>query len=494
MSGELYACLHLREFPLQSHLRLRPDLKSLPVAVLDGRPPTETVCSSNQAARQLGCAAGMTRVEAESIPGLKLLPRAHEIERVASEVLLECAANYSPRIEERIAGTQRACVLDIAGTQRLFGAPHVLSGRMRESLAGAGFYAAVGVSANFHTAWLKASSLNGVVIVANGREAEQLSSLPLSILQLPEKEAETFAAWGIRCLGELAALPEDELIARMGQAGKRWRDMALGRLPHLFQPVEPKISLKEHSEFEPPVEQMDALLFVAAPMLDSLASRAAGRALLLTCLNITFGLEGQRTHTLIVRPALPTIDRKFLLKLLQIELAAHPPPYAVTAFTMGADVGRGSKVQLGLFSPQLPEPSRLDVTLARLKALVGDDMVGSPILGDSNRIEAFHLEAFTVSQRPVVTDYRPRMALRRMRPPHPVQVRLHDHKPVSFHDGKQAYSIFAAYGPWRANGNWWATEDWDREEWDVLIAQEQQAYLLVNDRRQKRWYLDAVYD
>jgi protein ImuB len=494
MSGELYACLHLREFPLQSHVRLRPDLKSVPVAVLDGRPPTETVCSSNRAARQLGCASGMTRVEAESIPGLRLLPRAPEIESVASGVLLECAANYSPRIEERIAGTQRACVLDIAGTQRLFGTPPVLSGRIRESLAGAGFHAAIGVSANFHTAWLKAASANGIVIVANGREAEQLASLPLSVLELPEKEAETFAAWCIGSLGELAALPEDELISRMGQTAKRWRDMALGRLPHLFQPVVPQVALKEYSEFEPPVENLDSLLFVASPMLESLGSRAAGRALLLSCLNITFHLEGGRTHTLIVRPALPTIDRKFLLKLLQIELAAHPPPYAVCSFTMEAEVGRGSNVQLGLFSPQLPDPRRLDVTLARLKALVGEDNVGSPILDDSTRANAFHMEQFTVSQRISTADCKPRMALRRMRPPHPVRVRCVEQKPVSFHDGKQSYSIFAAYGPWRANGNWWVTKDWDREEWDVLIAQEQQAYLLVNDRTANRWYLDAVYD
>jgi protein ImuB len=494
MSGELYACLHLREFPLQSYVRLRPDLKSVPVAVLDGWPPTETVCSFNRAARQLGCASGMTRVEAESIPGLRLLPRAPEIEDAASGVLLECASNYSPRIEERIADMQRACVLDIAGTQRLFGTPPILSGRIHESLAGAGFRAAIGVSANFHTAWLKAASSNGIAIVANGREAEHLASLPLSVLELPEKEAETFAAWGIGSLGELAALPEDELITRMGQTGKRWRDMALGKLPHLFQPVVPQVALREYSEFEPPVENLDSLLFVAAPMLESLGSRAAGRALLLSCLNITFHLEDRRTHKLIVRPALPNIDRKFLLKLLQIELAAHPPPHAVCAFTIEAEVGHGSKVQLGLFSPQLPDPRRMDVTLARLKALVGEDNVGSPILDDSTRTHAFHIEPFTVSQRISTADCKPRMALRRMRPPHPVRVRCVEQKPVSFHDGKQAYSIFAAYGPWRTNGNWWATEDWDREEWDVLIAQEQQAYLLVNDRTMNHWYLDAVYD
>jgi len=46
MTAQLYACVHAEEFPAQALLRLRTDLASQPVAVLDGRPPLETVCSS----------------------------------------------------------------------------------------------------------------------------------------------------------------------------------------------------------------------------------------------------------------------------------------------------------------------------------------------------------------------------------------------------------------------------------------------------------------
>ena len=495
MSRELYACLDASEFPLQSLLRLRPDLEKLPVAVLDGSPPQQTVCSANQTAQQLGCAFGMTKVEAEGIPGLKLLARSPESEAIAIEVFLECVSNFSPRIEERVAGTHQSCILDIAGTERLFGPPHTLVKRLREALAAAGLHASVAVSANFHTAVLKASATNGISIIPAGQEASGLASLSIGVLSLSEGEAETLAAWGIQTLGELAALPEEGLIARLGQQGKRLRNMASGALPHLFQPIEPKVPLKEYCEFEPPVEQMDSLLFVAAPMLDSLASRASRRALLLAHLNIVTHLENKQTHALTIRPALPTIDRKFLLKLLQIEISAHPPPSAVAAFTMEAEVGRGSKLQLGLFSPQLPESSRLDITLARLKAIVGEDMVGSPILTDSHRGDGFRMEAFTLTQPgAAIAIQKPRMALRRMRPPHPVQVRCSGMRPIAFYDGQQAYSIFIAYGPWRSSGCWWTTGDWDRDEWDVLITQEQQAYLLVNDRRQNRWYLEAVFD
>ena len=158
MSRELYACLYAREFPLQAILRLRPELRGNPVAVLDGRPPLEMICSMNRAARLSGVALGMTRVEAEAIQGLRLLPRSIECETAAREVLLECAANFSPRIEVTGGETWCACLLDIAGTERLFGPPAEVAHRMREALAGAGFRASVAVSANFHAALLKASA------------------------------------------------------------------------------------------------------------------------------------------------------------------------------------------------------------------------------------------------------------------------------------------------------------------------------------------------
>ena len=233
--------------------------------------------------------------------------------------------------------------------------------------------------------------------------------------------------------------------------------MARGQLPHLFQPIEPKLSLKEHYEFEPAIEHMDSLLFIAARMIDNLAARATERALVLASLEASLHL-GKRVHTLVIRPALPTIDRKFLLKLLQIELSSHPPPAAVTALSIEAHAGHGSKVQLGLFSPQLPEPSRLDVTLARLKAIVGDDRVGSPVLEDTHNSHGHHIEAFCLtdsSKKEYI--HHPRMALRRMRPPHPVQVRCAGQQPVAFHDGHRLYSIFAAYGPWKTSGSWWGT-------------------------------------
>jgi len=498
MSSELYACVHAAAFPAQALLRLRTDLQAQPVAVLDGPVLQETICSLNRHAVKRGAVLGMTRLEAEGMSGLQLLPRSAEVETAARAVFLECAAKFSPRIEEASDGTGCALVLDIAGTELLFGPAEKLAERLRYEMATAGFRISIAVSANFHAARIKATATRGITIIPEGEEAHALEKLPIASLALTEEPKETFALWGIRTLGELAALPEVELVKRLGAAASDWRALAHGVARHTFQPIEPEFALKEFYDFETPVEQIDSLLFIGARMIDCLVARAVGRALSLASLTVDMVLEGGRVHHLSIHPAVPSMDRKFLLKLLQLEMGAHPPLAAVVSITLTAEAGQSSKMQLGLFAPQTPEPSRLDVTLARLKAIVGEDRVGTPVLEDTHRPGGFQMEGFVVDAKPASQEVEcPRMALRRVRPPHPIQVSMHAMKPAAFRDGDNRFEITAAYGPWRTSGCWWSQDGWDTEEWDAMAASangEAFGCLLVLDRLRNEWRLEAFYD
>jgi protein ImuB len=545
MSRTLFACAHAAEFPAQALLRLRPDLRAKPVVVLEGQPPKEAVCALNRHARLRGAAPGMTRLEIENLGGFALLARSIAGEAAARAVFLECAAQFSPRLEEAsrgetcpkakigtacAPGTARAFVLDIAGTERLFGPPERLARRLRAALAAAGFRASVAVSANYHAARMKAAASRGIAVVPTGAEAAALEKLPLTNLDLDQDQENTFALWGVRTLGELAQAPEAELVTRLGAEARVWRGLARGEAEHTFQPIEPALSLEEFCEFETPVEQIDALLFIGARMIDCLAARAEARALSLALLTVNMKMENGRTHRRVLRPALPSTDRKFLLKLLHLEIGAHPPEAAVVALTLAAEAGRPGKVQLGLFVPQMPEPSRLDITLARLKAMVGEDRVGAPALEDTHRSGNFRMERFltsveTTSSARVIRGVRRSpspspsppssvveaapacMALRRVRPPAPVRVELFPTLspengermgyPAAFRDAENRFEVAAAYGPWRSSGCWWSGESWDDEEWDVLATAQDGASvacLLVHDRLRNAWRFEAFYD
>jgi len=125
-------------------------------------------------------------------------------------------------------------------------------------------------------------------------------------------------------------------------------------------------------ELDSPVELLDSLLFVVGVMLDQLILRARARILALASVRVILVLDGAGTHTRTVRPALPTNDKQLWIKLLHLDLEAHPPQAPILALTLTAEPGSTSKVQLGLFSPQLPEPGRLDLTLGRIRAIVGE--------------------------------------------------------------------------------------------------------------------------
>lgn len=498
MSTAIYACVHVAEFLAQALLRLRPDLQSEAIVVIEGRPPHEFVCSMNRRALSKGIVPGMTRLDVEGIGGVRLLARSNETEAAARAVLLECVSQFSPRIEEVGSATACAFVLDISGTERLFGSPQQLAERMRSALMASGFRSSITISSNFDAARIMAAAIRGITIITEGEEPAALANLPIRWLQLHEEPGEVFALWGIRTLGQLAALPEVELIARLGPEARRWRELARGAHAHMFRPIEPEFTLREFCEFETPVEEIDSLLFMGAHMIDCLVARAADRALSLAMLTARMQLEGGKSHQCVLRPAVPSTDRKFLLKLLQLEVGAHPPQAAVVSFELTAEAGRCGTVQLGLFVPQTPEPSRLDVTLARLRAIVGDDRVGSPVLEDTNRPGSFRTEGFANEtperkREPGV----PRMALRRVRPAMPVRVILGEEKPWEFRDRENRFAITAAYGPWKSSGCWWSEDNWDLEEWDVLAERNNGssvACLLVCDRTRNEWRLEAFYD
>jgi protein ImuB len=500
--AECYACVCVKEFPAQALLRLRPELRQQPCVVMEGDPPLEQVCSLNRQARAMGLVRSMTKVEVETFPQVAVLPRSAEEERVAKSVLLECAGGFSPRVEECSEEGMFLCAIDIAGTERLFGPPEVLARNVLSRIRELGISGSVAIAGNFHAARVAAkglSSHNPVKVIPAGEEKEALGSLALSVLNLTEEQAETFALWGIRTLGQLAELPEKGLIARMGQAGKQLRQMASGEQPHLFLPVEPEFSLTEHMALDTPVELLDALLFVANMMLEQLILRAEARVLALASVGIILKLEGGATHTRTVRPALATNDRQMWLKLLHLDMEAHPPQAAIVAVTLEAEPGRSSKVQLGLFSPQLPEPSRLDVTLARIRAIVGEENVGRAVLKDTHEPDSFRMEPFQVPsvQTTGVSSAPARPALRRIRPAELISVTLQNECPKTFTFRELRYSVERAYGPWLSSGEWWRSSLWGCEQWD-LVARSQQGAMLcccaMRDVLRNEWRMVALYD
>jgi protein ImuB len=201
----------------------------------------------------------------------------------------------------------------------------------------------------------------------------------------------------------------------------------------------------------------------------------------------------------------PTQDSKLLLKLLQLDLAQHPPKAPVKKITLVAEPALLRHTQTGLFEPLAPEPGQLEITLARLKAVVGEKdaegrlRVGAPKVLDSHTPDDFEVRPFRSSEPVTIHDFLPppQLALRIFRPPLSARVEVKHAVPaeVAFNGGKGKVLITA--GPWRSNGRWWNRRDqWGRDEWDVTLGGDTVAgsYRIFRDSFSGQWFVEGMYD
>ncbi len=535
MSTAMFYCMRVPEFAAQALVRLRPTLAKSAVAVLEGVPPLEKTCAASLQARHAGVHHGMTRTELESLPKVTVLRRSSVEEQSALHALLEMAARFTPRVEIFSRAPALMLALDMTGSARLLGSPNVIGQKLFHSARELGFFVRVASSCNLQTAaCLVRAQEDAIVVVPPGEEQVRLSQLPLAALAPSEELLDTLHTWGLRTAGDLAALQATDLIARLGQQGHQLHRLACGQEMHFLVPEEISSELEERLVFDSPLDNLDSLLFVLSPMLEQLIQRAHKRGLQIASLSVQLQLERPcdtsdrhcdtdcetnadvPVHARTLKPALPVADRALLLKLLQLDLISHPPPAAIVAVTLQADPGPRPSVQTGLFSPQSPEPMHLEVTLARIKTLVGEGRVGRAVLQDAHRAESFRVDVFCAEpvDQPRCRLHRlsdsssgedvPRtgVALRRLRPAPPVNVELQAGRLLSFsvhHSavGSLQYMIRRAFGPWYRSGHWWSGGAWSMEEWDVEAHASdgsQLFALLSNDKLQLRWQLEALYD
>ena len=272
-------------------MRAEPDLRSQALAVLEGKAPVQTIFALNEKARRAGVSSGMTKLQVETCSDLKLRPRSLLQEASAHDALLDCAQSFSPRVED--VGCD-SVLMDLDGMEPLFGSLPKIARDVARRAFDLGLEANVAVAANPDTAILAAHGFSGVIVIPEGKEAEQLGNLPLEVLFTKGHDPQTLEIlelWGIRNFRALAALPEIALSERLGQEGIRLQQLARGRSFRTLVPVEPPLNFTEAIELEYPLMLLEPLAFLLARLLDQLCSRLGARALATQELNLQLELE-----------------------------------------------------------------------------------------------------------------------------------------------------------------------------------------------------------
>jgi protein ImuB len=322
--------------------------------------------------------------------------------------------------------------------------------------------------------------------------------------------------WGIHTLGQLAALDKEQLGARLGPEAIRMWERANGRSSRLLKLIRPPESFQESFEFEREIETAEPLLFMLRRFLEQLAVRLAAIYLVAKelTLRITFAnsrqdepaVAGKQSYERVFKIPQPTNDVDLLFRMLQTHLENFRSEHPIVAVALSAEPIKSTGEQFGLFETTLRNPHQLSETLARLIALLGGDRIGTPVLEETHRPDAFRMQPFSwavVSAVPSGENresgsdphalriaYAP-AALRRFRPGVSASVLQNEDTPEHVRSAEISGKIIAQRGPYFLSGNWWDEKSWARAEWDLQL---QNGELVRAHEYDSVWKIDGVYD
>jgi protein ImuB len=330
--------------------------------------------------------------------------------------------------------------------------------------------------------------------------------------------------WGIHTLGQLAALNKEQLGARLGPEAIRIWERANGQSNRLLKLIRPPESFEESFEFEREIETAEPLHFMLRRFLEQLAVRLAAVYLVAKelTLRITFAnsrrdepaVAGKQIYERVFKIPQPTNDVDLLFRMLQTHLENFRSEHPIIAVALSAEPIRPAGEQFGLFETTLRNPHQLSETLARLTALLGGDRIGTPVLEETHRPDAFRMQPFgstgfqPVGQAGVLACKRngrqdarlPHSqdgcaplspALRRFRPVVSASVLQDEDIPAHVRSAEMSGKVIEERGPYLLSGNWWDEKSWRRAEWDLQL---QNGELVRAHEREGVWKIDGVYD
>jgi protein ImuB len=240
---------------------------------------------------------------------------------------------------------------------------------------------------------------------------------------------------------------------------------------------------------------LEPLLFLFSRALHNLCAKLRSQSKAARILAVHLALEEQKEYHCTLEFPVPLDDATSILKLLQLHLEHHPPEAAIIAFTLRIDPADPRRVQKGLFLPPTPPPDKLHITLARIAGMVGAENVGTPLLLNTHRPDAFEMVSVNtgapVGEPAAVESIR--LSMRLFRPALQARVTLANAAPKHIAASGVKGNVLEWAGPWKTSGEWWTNTTWSREEWDVALDNGA-LYRIYEQPAQHEWFVQGVYD
>lgn len=503
----------------------------VPVAVLEAN---RVVVAVSPGASAQGVSAGLRRREAQArCPELVVVRRDVGRETRCFEPVVVALEELGARVEVRYPG---CCFMPTRGPSRYFGGDEALARRVAMVVARAvgtapseqvgtarseggltGERWGVGMADGVFAARLAASC---GVVVPPGESAPFLSVFPVATLDRPEL-ADLLGRLGVRTLGQLAALPEADVVTRFGEEGAlAWR-LARGDDGSPVRGRKPPPDLAVAFEPDPPIDSLDRAAFATRRMAEELHSRLTGLGL--SCTSVVVDVStasGERlsrlwSHDRAFEPE--TLAERARWQLEAWISGASPSPTGrpradvVRIALVAEEVSVGLGRQAGFWGGEAQVSGRVARSTARLQGLLGPSGVIKAVPG-GGRSPGEQVElvpwgdpspSFTGAPwpgrlpSPSPALVHPERALVEVVDERGDPVRVTGRGVASglparlSVDGSPWMSVVASSGPWPADERWWDDKSRRRQARIQVVVSDGSAHLLSLEG--SRWGLEATY-
>ena len=382
----LWLAAHFPALGLETHCHAAADgVGERPMALIENR----RVVQANAPAEQLGLETGMTLATAVAIVNeLACFERDLDEERKRLAWLGLACYRYSSRVSVE----PPACLLVEAGASlRLFGSLQTLTEELDGRFRRLGYSANIAAAATPAAATVLARASSQGVFAAHDLHglaaAAALHRVPLACADIAERHLERLANMGLRSLGQLLALPRQEVGKRFGQALVDYLARLSGSKADPRECIEPPARFRATLHLPESVADKEALSFPMRRLADELGAWLAARQFGIEALTWEFRpLRGEATH-LAVRLAEPTAEHTTFLALSRLRLERAELPGEVMSIALAA----ASPVPfvppaMDLLAKRFAAMTRAELT-ARLAARLGDEAVQTLRPVDDHRPE-----------------------------------------------------------------------------------------------------------
>src|ERR1700688_1103873 len=292
-------------------------------------------------------------------------------------------------------------------------------------------------------------------IVRRREEAAFVGPSPLYALDLDNDVIERLHLFGVKTLGELAALPHGPFVRRFGSEAAEWHAHARGVDETPLVPHPRAIAIDRSMYGEGTAEREDQLLFALRSLVARVADDVAYAGKRCGFLRLTLECEDGERLDLPTPLAQPTAQSTTMFDLLRARLEGVVLHAPVAGLRLGAERLEEGGTELSLFAGGDPDPEIVAIALARLEAALGPHSALRARIALGNRYETrFVYEPFnaaTLPRRSAVACAEPAplpetgTLAYRVLAPREIAVHLARGRPVRVAER----AVLDAAGPWR---------------------------------------------